>query len=235
SAGGGPLMVLADLTALQVRTQVSQVDSQRVQSGQAVSFTLAASPKHVFRGSVSSIAPLSDPSTAGAGYPIILDVDMASVGDVSAPVGAGAAVTIFLAQRYDTLLVPVASVGYAHRVLAGVPKKARKGAASGDLPSTAALDEARASAALLLDEALASGAATAEDAPQADVLVARGKHGWVLKPVVLGLSDGTSIAVLAGLKAGDVVASGQRTLAPLQSTAAPRSARAGEPPAIFGS
>jgi HlyD family secretion protein len=234
-AGGGPLITIADLAALQVRTQVSQSDSARVQRGQAVSFTLAAYPKRVFRGAVSGIAPVPGASAAG-GYPVTVDVDMLSLAGSDAATGAPAAVTIYLAQRYSTLLVPAAAVAYAHRVLAGVERTTRKGAVTaGDLPSAAALQQAHDTADRLLNAALANGVASAADAPKADVLVAGGKQGWILKPVVLGLTDGTSVAVLAGLKPGDAVTSGQHTLAPAPATHASGAAAAGDPPRIFGS
>jgi HlyD family secretion protein len=235
-AGGGPLMTIVDLAALQVRTQIRQGEEGRVSAGQPVSFTASAYPKRVFRGTVSSVAPVASSTDAGIAFPLLVDVDMASAQGAGAALDVPVAVTIYLAQRYNAVLVPAASVTYAHQVLASA-LRARPGRASADLPSAAAVRQARASANQLASQALAAGTTQAADTPVADVLLARGKQGWILKPVLLGLSDGTHVVVLAGLKAGEVVISGQHTIA--ESSGSPAdtasASKPGVAPPLFGS
>jgi HlyD family secretion protein len=237
-AGSGPLLTIVDLAALQVRTQVRQGQEGRVRAGQVVAFTAAAYPKRVFRGTVSSVAPVATATGTGIAFPVMVDVDMVSEQGASAAMDVPVDVTIYLAQRYNAILVPAASVAYAHRVLAGTLTARKSGAGSPDAPSATAVRQALASANQLATQALATGAGQTADTPTADVLLARGRHGWILKPVLLGLNDGKNVVVLAGLKAGDVVTSGQHALAVASAGSASdsRSAgSAGEMPQLFGS
>jgi multidrug resistance efflux pump len=235
-AGSGPIMTIVDLAALQVRTQIRQGEEGSVSAGQPVSFTAAAYPKRIFRGTVSNVTPVAGATDAGIAFPLLVDVDMASAQGAGAALDVPVAVTIYLAQRYNAVLVPAASVTYAHQVLARA-LRARPGTESGDLPSAVAVRQARASANQLASQAPAAGTTQTADAPVADVLVVRGKHGWILKPVLLGLSDGSHVVVVAGLKAGEVVTTGQHTFAaPSEAPAGAASVgKTGTAPLLFGS
>lgn len=59
--GGQALLILPDLSAMQVISQVGEMDVQRVKSGQQALVCLDAYPGPVFHGKVSSIAPMANP------------------------------------------------------------------------------------------------------------------------------------------------------------------------------
>jgi hypothetical protein len=51
--------------------------------------------------------------------------------------------------------------------------------------------------------------AVKDDSPQAAFVLQQSGKQWVIKPVVIGLTDGTYYEALAGLSAGDSVVTGQ--------------------------
>jgi multidrug efflux pump subunit AcrA (membrane-fusion protein) len=236
---GGPMLTITDFSAMQVRTQVTQSEADQVQSGQVVAFTAAAYPKRTFRGTVSDVSPVADLTPHGLSYPVTVDMDALSGQGVIMATNVPVDVTIYLAQRYNVVLVPAAAVTYADKLLSGILTP-RKGVAKDlSLPSAAAVREAYASARLLVSGDFSGGQELGSDSPTPAVLVARGKHGWILTPVLLGLSDGKHVVVLEGLKMGDSVVTGQHTIASTWfvdsagSTAAP--SRPGDTPRLFGS
>ena len=74
------LIVLGDLQALRVRTEVSERDIARVKAGQAVTVKVDAYPDREFAGTVSTIAPaLSPPKLGPRGPRKSLDIDVLEV------------------------------------------------------------------------------------------------------------------------------------------------------------
>jgi multidrug efflux pump subunit AcrA (membrane-fusion protein) len=238
-ANGGPLITIEDFAAMLVRAQVPQSEADQVQEGQVVAFTAAAYPKHTFRGTVSDVSSVANLTSSGLSFPVTIDVDMVGLDEVSVATEVPVDVTIYLAQRYNVVLVPEAAVTYAHQLLSGVLTPRKGAARDPSAPSAADVRKAYASANLLASESFGRGPEFGTDTPTAAVLVARGKHGWVLLPVLLGLSDGKQVVVMAGLKSRDVVVTGQHTVFSTLFTdsgsgaAAP--GKAGDTPRLFGS
>jgi hypothetical protein len=117
--------------------------------------------------------------------------------------GMAASVTITAAQRYNVIVIPTTAISYAHSQAAGT--------STGNTVVTArAARTARAEAQQLLAQLQASGADVASDNPTPDIVLVRVKGQLVIKPVVLGLTDGKNYEVLAGLSAGEQVVTGAR-------------------------
>jgi hypothetical protein len=107
-------------------------------------------------------------------------------------------VTIVTAQRTGVLLVPATAITFARtEVTAGAITRAN------------ALTAFR-QAAQMLQAATASDATAQQDNPQAAFVLERNKNQWVVKPVVVGLTNGTVYEVLSGLSAGETIVTGQQ-------------------------
>ncbi|HEX9412349.1 MAG TPA: HlyD family efflux transporter periplasmic adaptor subunit, partial [Ktedonobacterales bacterium] len=199
--GSGTFITLVDLSSLQVVASVDEVSVVSMKAGQPVAFTVRAYPARLFRGAVVAVSPLAQSTSNRVTYPVIIDVDMQSAQEVSLLPGMAASVTITTAQRYNVIVIPTTAISYAHSQAAG--------ASTGSTVVTArAARTARAEAQQLLAQLQASGAVVASDNPTPDIVLVRVKGRLVIKPVVLGLTDGKNYEVLAGLSAGEQVVTG---------------------------
>jgi multidrug efflux pump subunit AcrA (membrane-fusion protein) len=100
------LVVIADLTSLQVTAQVAEADVSDVRVGQSAQITLSASGDTV-DGTVTAVALQGTASNNVVQYPVT--VRLASVPD-GVRLGASANVTITTATRDDVLTVPTSAV-----------------------------------------------------------------------------------------------------------------------------
>ena len=161
--------------------------------GQAVQFTVSAYGTRTFNGSVSAISPLGQNVSNVVTYPVPVNVDMKSLQGANVLPGMTANVSITTATRSKVLLIPVDAVTFAQSSTL-IP--------SGD--RSAAMDQARE----MLANLQSSATDVSKDNPTAGYVLERVNSKWVAKPIVLGLTDGTSYEVLAGLTQGETIVVG---------------------------
>ena len=197
SGGGGSSAVgfiqIVDRSSLQVQANVNESDIGGVAVGQAVSFTVNAYGSRTFHGTVGAIAPLGLNASNVVTYPVTINVDMKSIPGANVLPGMTASVTITIATHSNALLVPVDAINFAQ--------------ASTQISSSerdAALSQARQMMAGLQS----GGTGGSKSNMTASYVLEAANNRWTAKPVVLGLTDGTSYEVLSGLTLGESVAVG---------------------------
>jgi multidrug efflux pump subunit AcrA (membrane-fusion protein) len=203
---GGPLSAdgraifaqIVDLSSLQVVAGIPEASIGRIKAGDAVDFTVAAYAGQLFHGAVSAVSPVGQAVASASTYPVTVDVDTSSLQGVNLLPGMVTHVTITTDQRFSVLLVSNRAVAYARR--ASESKQ--------PLVTRVEVVAALAAARQLLTELQDSGTdVSQEDSTLAFVLERTGGR-WIVRPVVLGLTDGTSCEVLAGLADGETVVAG---------------------------
>lgn len=105
--GGQPLLVLPDLSAMQVVSQVGEMDVQQVAAGQPVLVRLDAFPGPVFHGKVARIAPMANPQIDAPNvqvFEMLVDIDEQ---DERLKPGMSASVEIVVQTVPDALTVPL--------------------------------------------------------------------------------------------------------------------------------
>ena len=70
-----PMVILADLTDLEITVNVAEVDIPRVKEGQPAQITIDALPGQIFSGLVSRIAPTSDSESGVVNYGVTIQLD----------------------------------------------------------------------------------------------------------------------------------------------------------------
>ena len=197
SGGGGGsaegFIQIVDRSSLQVQANVNESDIGGVAVGQAVSFTVNAYGSRTFHGTVGAIAPLGQNASNVVTYPVTINVDMKSIPGANVLPGMTASVTITIATHSNALLVPVDAINFAQ--------------ASTQISSSerdAALSQARQMMAGLQS----GGTGGSKSNMTASFVLESANNRWTAKPVVLGLTDGTSYEVLSGLTLGESVAVG---------------------------
>jgi multidrug efflux pump subunit AcrA (membrane-fusion protein) len=198
SGSGGTFIQIVDLTALQVSADVNEADIGKITPGQRISFTVSAYGTRRFTGTVATVSPLGQATSSVVTYPVTSTVDSTDLQGVRLLPQMTANVTIVTAQRTGVLLVPATAITFA-----------RAQVTSGAVTRASALAAFR-QAAQLLQSATNSDATAAQDNLQAAFVLERSKNQWIVKPVVVGLSNGTSYEVLAGLSAGETIITGQQ-------------------------
>ncbi len=106
--GGAPVMTYADLTGLQVRADIDEIDVANVVVGQVVQFTLDAFPGKSFEGRVASVAPSPTQRQGSTVYPAIIAFTKAP--PMSLRTGMAASLTIVSLTKSNILLVPNRSI-----------------------------------------------------------------------------------------------------------------------------
>ncbi len=197
SGGGGGsaegFIQIVDRSSLQVQANVNESDIGGVAVGQAVSFTVNAYGSRTFHGTVGAIAPLGQNASNVVTYPVTINVDMKSIPGANVLPGMTASITITIATHSNALLVPVDAINFAQ--------------ASTQISSSerdAALSQARQMMAGLQS----GGTGGSKSNMTASFVLEQANNRWTAKPVVLGLTDGTSYEVLSGLTLGESVAVG---------------------------
>jgi HlyD family secretion protein len=195
-----PFIRIVDLNALQVLANVSVANVGRATKGEAVDFTVPVMGRQVFHGTVGSVTPLGQPAGGLLTYPVVIDVDPASIGGVNILPGMGAKVTIVVTQRFGVTLIPASAVAFAQA--AADPKR---GGFLTHKQVSQALSKAQQDLLALQDQ----GADLSQDQPTPSYILKYVKSQWVPTPVVLGLTDGKSYEVLSGLSVGDSIVTGE--------------------------
>ncbi|HEV2235672.1 MAG TPA: efflux RND transporter periplasmic adaptor subunit, partial [Ktedonobacterales bacterium] len=197
SGGGSTFIQIVDLSALQVTADVNEADIGKIAAGQRVTFTVSAYGTRRFTGVVTTVSPLGTSTSSVVTYPVTSSVDATDLQGVRLLPAMTANVTIVTAQRTGVLLVPATAITFA-----------RTQVTSGAVTRASALTAFR-QAAQMLQAATSSDATAQQDNLQAAFVLERAKNQWVVKPVVVGLTNGTSYEVLSGLSAGETIVTGQ--------------------------
>lgn len=108
--GGQPLLILPDLTAMQVVSQVGEMDIQQVKQGQQVLVRLDAFPGPVFHGQVSKIAPMANPQLDAPNVQVFEMVADIEEQDERLKPGMSASVEIVVETIEGALSVPLETV-----------------------------------------------------------------------------------------------------------------------------
>jgi HlyD family secretion protein len=101
------LMTIADMSKMQIQTQVDESDIGRIQLGQKVTFTVDAYPGKSFSGTVSNISQKANVVQNVVYYSVLVDVDAAD--NLLKPTMT-ARVSINVAENKNVLVVPLAAV-----------------------------------------------------------------------------------------------------------------------------
>jgi multidrug efflux pump subunit AcrA (membrane-fusion protein) len=199
SSSSGAFIEIVDLSSMQVVADVNEADIGKIAVGETVTFTVSAYSTHTFRGTVATISPLGQTSSNVVTYPVTINVDAASLQTpgVTLLPAMTANATITTARRVGVLLVPATAITFA-----------RSEISSGAISRTDALNVFR-QAAQMLQSAQSSDTTATADNLQATFVLERSNNKWVVKPIVIGLTNGTAYEVLAGLNAGDTLVTGQ--------------------------
>lgn len=191
TAGSNGFIQIVDTSSLQIQANVSESDITGVGLGETVQFTVSAYNNRVFSGTVSAISPLGQSVANVVTYPVIATVDMKGLQGASLLPGMTANVTIIEATRSQVLLVPVDTVNFAQ---------------SFSLITSSDHSTALTQAKAMLATLQANNTTLSKENPTVAYVLEKDKVRWTVKPVVLGLTDGTYYEVLAGLNLNDTLA-----------------------------
>ena len=134
-------------------------------------------------------------------YPVTITVDTTALQGANLLTGMTANVTITRAQRINVLLLPASAITFA---------RAAANTNAGGFLTVAQLQSVRTQGRQMLTTLEQQNSQVSQDNPTVAWVVERNNNKWVVKPVVLGLSNGTVYEVLAGLNANDFVVIGEQ-------------------------
>ncbi len=212
--GGAVLMKMADLTHVEVRTQVDETDVGKIVPGQPAVVTVTAFPNQPFKGVVDKIEPQATANQTVTTFAVRIVLDNQS--GLLRP-GMNADVRILVAERKDVVAVPTGSLRTERdlatsAMLVGLDAAtAREQLKANALPDNAQGATRPAAASASTAPEAAGSSAAAEAAAQKYrfsnrywVFVKEGGKP-VARPVITGITDLDYSEVLAGLKPGDEV------------------------------
>jgi len=101
------LLTVADMSKMQIQTQVDESDIGKIQKGQKVTFTVDAYPGKTFSGVVSNVSQKANVQSNVVYYSVLVDVDAAD--NILKPTMT-ARVSIHVAESKNTLVVPLTAV-----------------------------------------------------------------------------------------------------------------------------
>ena len=195
----GTFIQIIDTSVLQVQGNLNESDAAKVMIGQPAQFTVSAFGKQKFGGTVSAIAPIGVTISNVVTFPVTVDVDMTSLRGATLIPGMTASVTVYVVQRSNVLLIPVNAVNFA------------RAAPSIKLISPQQAASALAKASLMLQQLQIENPAISMDNPVPAFVLEQSNGQFVVKPVVLGLTDGTNYEVLEGLVLGETIVVGTQS------------------------
>lgn len=204
ATGSSPFIQIVDLSSLQVYAAVNEADIASISNGQTAYFTVSAYGSHKFQGTVSAISPLGQTVSNVVTYTVIIQVNMNSMNGAHLLPGMTANTTITTDTRSQAVLIPADAVNFAQ-------SQSTAGAAN-SIPHDQ-ITTALAQAQQLLNNLEGASTSTRNLLvnPTPSYVLERSHNQWLVKPVVLGLTDGTSYEVLAGLTPGETVVTGVQT------------------------
>lgn len=98
-----PVIVIADLSSLQILAEVDEIDVAEVTPGQKVEIRLDAYPGQILSGTVASLAPAASPQRGSTVYEAVVEFDPAGL---ALRLGMGANLRIITLEKEGVLLVP---------------------------------------------------------------------------------------------------------------------------------
>jgi len=208
SSNATPFMQLVDLASLQVNASVNESDTANLQVGQPAIFTVNAyGDARPFRGTVSAISPQGTTTSNVVTYPVTINIDPASTKGATLYPNMTANVTITVVQRNNVLEIPVQAINFARQASSANPASTTP-----RLITPAQARTAMTSARQMSADLIAQNPNIVADSPTpAYVIVSIGNNQYAAKPVVVGITDGTSYEVLSGLQPNDAFVSGINT------------------------
>ena len=195
---------IEDLSSLRVQANVNESDIGKVAQEDKVQFTVSAYGDQIFHGVVSAISPMGQSVSGVVTYSTTINVDMKQLKglkDVSLLPGMTASVIVITMERSNVLLVPTDAVNFA---------QAKANQTSSDSITPDQVHSALTQAHQMLLDLQQKKKNLSEDDPTAAYVLERTKDQWVVKPVVLGLTDDTSYEVLAGLSENETIVVGMQ-------------------------
>lgn len=201
SSSSSGFIQIADNSSLHITTSVNEADISGIANGQTATFTVTAYPSRIFRGTVSAVSQVGTSSSGVVTYPVTITVDTSTVQGANLFTGMTANVTITRQQRINVLLLPASAITFA---------RAAANANAGGFLTTAQLQGVRTQGRQMLTTLEQQNSQASQDNPTVAWVVERSNNKWVVKPVVLGLSNGTVYEVMAGLNANDSVVIGEQ-------------------------
>ena len=217
ASSGSGFIQIADSSALSITTGVNEADISGVANGQTATFTVTAYPGRAFRGTVSAVSLVGQTSSGVVTFPVTISVDNSSLRGASLFTGMTANVTITRAQRTDVLLLPASALTFA---------RAAANTSAGGFLTRQQLVNTLTQGRQMLTTVEQQNSAASQDNPSVAWVVERSNNQWSVKPVVLGLTNGTVYEVLAGLNANDSVVIGEQN-GPINVSASSSSTGAG--------
>jgi HlyD family secretion protein len=191
---GSVIMTVADMSQMEVESQVDESDVRDIQVGQPAEIEVDAIPNRTFKGEVSEVgnaassSASSSSSSASVNYTVRIRITDKSDQLKS---GMSANVEITTANKKDILVVPIQSV---------VMRKIESERKSGDRKAK------RPAGGALADDTTPDGKRTKEKEQEA-VYVLSGGRAQIM-PVTTGSSDQDNIEIVAGLNDGQQVIKG---------------------------
>lgn len=201
AASGSTFIQIIDTSVLQVLANVNESDTGNLMVGEPAQFTVSAYGQRIFHGTVSAITPNGQTVSNVVTYPVTIDVDKTALNGATLFPGMTANVTIIVAQRSNVLLVPASAVNFARTAsnpTNGTPALISKNQIA------SAMDQARQ----MLQGLQTQNANVSNDNPIPAYVIERPNDQFILKPVVLGLTDGVVYEVLAGLSPDETIVIG---------------------------
>ncbi|HEU5228768.1 MAG TPA: HlyD family efflux transporter periplasmic adaptor subunit [Ktedonobacteraceae bacterium] len=208
--GGGTFVQIVDLSSMQIVASINEIDIGGVVVGDSVQFSVSAYPDQTFTGKVTAISPLGQTVSNVVSYPVYISVDTGSTGNFNLLPGMTASATIVTDQRADTLMVPASAITFARTSI--IP------ASTGNigLIQQSQADNALAAARQMIQDLQAQNPQITQDKPTPAFVLERINNAIAVKPVVVGLTNGTTYEVLDGLTQSDRVLVGVQTQAQAQ-------------------
>jgi RND family efflux transporter MFP subunit len=201
SSSSSDFIQIADNSSLHITTSVNEADISGIANGQTATFTVTAYPSRIFRGTVSAVSQVGTSSSGVVTYPVTITVDTTTAQGANLFTGMTANVTITRAQRINVLLLPASAITFA---------RAAANTNAGGFLTVVQLQSVRTQGRQMLTALEQQNSQASQDNPTIAWVVERSNNQWVVKPVVLGLSNGTVYEVLAGLNANDSVVVGEQ-------------------------
>lgn len=201
ASSGSGFIQIADSSALTITTSVNEADISGVANGQTAAFTVTAYPGRAFRGTVSAVSLVGQTSSGVVTFPVTISVDNSSLRGANLFTGMTANVTITRAQRTGVLLLPASALTFA---------RAAANTSAGGFLTRQQLVNTLTQGRQMLTTVERQNSAASQDNPSVAWVVERTNNQWIVKPVVLGLTNGTAYEVLAGLNANDSVVIGEQ-------------------------
>lgn len=200
--GHGAFIVLADTNQPTLTALIRYPTVRAVQVGDMATLQAPQATQRAFSASVTGVSPIGQGSGATLSYPVYLTVMPNSLRGTTLLQGMSATVRIITAARYHVIVVPRAAVVYA--------RESAPASGAGALTKQQ-VATALATARGMAQQVAESGFDTARDPITPYYLVGFTHGQYIPIPVVLGLTDGRTQEVVAGLMVKDQVVTGQRS------------------------